>query len=1791
MILKIKNLRNRIGIKRIHLTAAIFAVMILLIPSTTFGILNLWDAPQGLPDIDNRAGLVLPTAAQLSRVQSLGARADWNNFGTINTLIKDGGYISTGFSGEPAAAAREWVRVNRDLFKLSEQGVADLVLINDGKMPYNDAHFILFRQSFGGVVPTQDGQINVSIVNGNIFHVWASSAGDRAAPGPATITPLQGWLAAANNVNRAVPLTDILNVAADASNNWTLINIQGFPQVQQVRLSAIPTPLGGVRPAYEANVVYNVGHINEAYTVFVDAQSGNILKRTNRVSYLNAPPPQTTTFQGEYQPRVYPCGGTVHNFTVPAGKTRIAVQATAAVAVNDIKVHLLFNNVEVASEDTGISSEALNYAPTGGVPAGMYTVAVCQTTNTMGVPQSAPYSYVGNFVTDDTNTPSAAIPSPRWRYHPAYPDLDFLNTDARRIFGCWQITPGGTLPAACGRDERNVAARAPWDYDFNAGTFTGTTRGNAAQTAESWGSPLTPSTPYAPTSATRDYNFRWTNHWNRTKCDPTILVHTGTSGSNVQDDADIDASIVQLFVVHNRFHDWGYNLGFTETNYNLQLDNFGNTDASRENDPEIGNVQAGAVSGGANGMYMGRDNANQIALQDGVPGITNQYLFQPIAGAFYAPCTDGDNDVGIVGHEYTHAISGRMVGGPDDGLTGAQAGAMNESWSDLDAAEFENAFNYVPQQGENKTAVGIYATNNRKLAIRDYNLEDNPLNYSNIGFDTPGPEVHADGEIWNAVNWNIRQVLIDKYNSQYPYSDLAARQLCGEGKKNPADCAGNRRWIQIMFDAYLLQAGATSMLNARDAYLSADMARFNGANQTELWSVFARRGFGILANSNGTADTTPIPDFSSPIANNATVTFNVLGGDEGNQAIAAKVFVGLYEGRSRPIADTDPATAVTTDPRSNINDNVAKFVAGTYDFVVQAPGYGSHRFTRTFIAGETATITFTLPTNRASVTKGATITTTATDAADQTAKTNLIDDTEGTGARLGTTTTPADDSMTVDLQGTAPVNVTSINISTAAGPNNPGRFTGIRKFAIDASTNGLTFTTVYTSPDDAFPAEVPRPVQPQLIMRNFAIPATMATHLRLRVLKTQCTGKAEFLGEQDNDPFNNTDCASYVPPISPGPPPTTPIAPGAISRATEFQVFTSAPTISSPAGLEGDVSPRSTSDGFVDADDIQQIRRFGVGLDQPFQGNDFQRADDSPRSTAGDGVIDADDVQQARRYAVGTDSQQFASGPSAPGSFAPVSVNDSLLSAKGKASVRSNNRTVAAPAAFRVDAQNTNAGSTLVVPIRVDTVGNEAGYTFSIAYDSTKLTNPMVAIGNGGGNVVFNANNPGQIGFSVTSFSGGTIAAGNNIALVNVTFTVAANAPSGTTPITFTDTPAPRKVSGVDPNTPITQPTYTNGTITISGATTAAFRINNQSTNAGQTLVVPIRVDTVGNEAGYTFSISYDSTKLTNPMVAIGNGGGNVVFNANNPGQIGFSVTSFSGGTIAAGNNIALVNVTFTVAANAPSGTTPITFTDTPAPRKVSGVDPNTPITQPTYTNGTISIGGVAAASAAFRVDNQNTSAGRTLIVPIRVDTLGNEAGYTFSISYDSTKLTNPMVAIGSDGGDVVFNANNPGQIGFSVTSFSGGTIAAGSNTILVNVTFTVATNAQPGMTPITFTDAPARRKASGVDPNTPITQPTYTNGTITIGGATAAGATISGRALTSNGRGITNVVISLTDSQGNSRMARTTSFGYFEFRDVPTGDSYIIEAKAKRFKFGQPTQVRNVSGDTNDVIFVADGF
>jgi extracellular elastinolytic metalloproteinase len=495
------------------------------------------------------------------------------------------------------------------------------------------------------------------------------------------------------------------------------------------------------------------------------------------------------------------------------------------------------------------------------------------------------------------------------------------------------------------------------------------------------------------------------------------------------------------------------------------------------------------------------------------------FLWQPQAGAAYPPCVDGDYDMTVIGHEYTHAITNRMIAGPDAGISGYQGGSMGESWGDLDATEylFENGFR---APGNTPFVEGGYVTGNLERGIRNYDISKNPLNYSDLGFDLVGPEVHADGEIWSATNFRVRQAFVNRYGLGTPSLQLA----CAEGRTNVQSCPGNRRWIQLMFDSFLLQsASGVSMLDMRDNMLAADLIRFGGANQDIIWTAFAASGMGQDASTNGGADTDATPSFASPFANNATVTLLPVGDAAG---APIRLYVGDYEARAVPIADTDPETSTP---------DTFQIVPGQqFSFVATGPGFGARRFTSLFVAGRTSTLPLNLPRNLASTAAGAAV------SGDGVNLTAIADDTEATDwASLDGV---AGKQVTVDLAGTAPQTVRMVNVSALlrpaidgdADPGPQNRFSALRSFQIlacsaaDCSAD-TSFTPVFTSAANAFPAQAFRPVSPDLNLRQFSIPPTRATALRLRVLTSQCTGNPLYAGEQDQDPTAATDCATNSP--------------------------------------------------------------------------------------------------------------------------------------------------------------------------------------------------------------------------------------------------------------------------------------------------------------------------------------------------------------------------------------------------------------------------------------------------------------------------------------------------------------------------------------------------------------------------------------------------------------------------------------------------------------------------------------
>ena len=944
----------------------------------------------GTLDLDNRAGALHPSDAQQQAVAAMGARATWTDFGTPASLARSKGFLATGLSGDAATAARNWLRANRELFRLSEADVDNLQPLLD--VPTGAGHTVTFRQSFGGVPAAADGLVSMAVMGDKLVYLSSSLAGNQGDLPAATLTPQGAFRAAAANLGRQVAAADVR--ATGTSSGWTMLSAKGFEAAQPTRLAALPTPQG-VRPVQETLVLDGL-RSDEPLAVreLVDAQSGAVLLREDLIDYESD-----------------------------------------------------------ATEE----------------------------------------------------------PDPRWAAFPASPRLDHSSRDTRELW-CWEGTS-----RACDRTLANDAARVPWDVDARTGQSTHTSVGNAEIGVQNWDSAnaRTVGTVTATPRADRQYTYPWTNQWFNSTCDPASFTSPQQN--------DVDAAIANLHAMHNRMHDFAYFLGFTEQAFNLQSFNFGL--GGRENDPEQGNAQAGGRVGGPP-AFAARNNANQITGPDGVAPITNMYLWQPQAGGFYPPCVDGDYDMSVIGHEYTHAISNRMVGGPDTGLQTFQGGSMGESWSDLVATEYLHENGYVPVDGENPFAVGAYVTGDKTVGIRDYSLDDNPLNFSDIGFDLTGPEVHADGEIWNGTNFDVREAFNRRYDRLFSSHDKRLQQACADGER-PADrCPGNRRWIQLVFDGFLLSQSSVTMVGARDAMLAADVMRFGGANQDLIWNAFAARGLGETASTASGADTDPVAGFSSPFSAEGTVRLRPV--DEDHAAVTnAKLFVGNYEARVTPVADSDPATP--------LGDSL-QMVPGHYDFVIQAPGHGAFRTRAVVLPGHTTVLDAELPTNLASSANGATAT------GDGVNLGSLIDDTEGSNwAFLNGDIAGRQVTVRLDPSGTSQ-EIGRVQVSALLRPRNqqdPGgdtetqsRFSALRQFQLLACTLGpgvdctqdSQFKLIYTSAEDAFPGGAPRPIATDLNLRSFDIPDVHASFLRLRVVSNQCTAGPDFQGDQDNDPANVTDC-------------------------------------------------------------------------------------------------------------------------------------------------------------------------------------------------------------------------------------------------------------------------------------------------------------------------------------------------------------------------------------------------------------------------------------------------------------------------------------------------------------------------------------------------------------------------------------------------------------------------------------------------------------------------------------------
>src|SRR4051794_33583290 len=562
-----------------------------------------------------------------------------------------------------------------------------------------------------------------------------------------------------------------------------------------------------------------------------------------------------------------------------------------------------------------------------------------------------------------------------------------------------------------------------------------TTFGNNANTYANYSNFLVPADQGPrPVSPTSQFDYPYAMNWQHTSgqiVPPSYVL-------------DLNPAATNLFWQHNRIHDEYYDYGFTESAGNFQLDNFDKGGSG--GDAVLGLVHAGAATGGAP-TYTGRDNAYFLEQPDGVPSWSGMFLWEPINDAFEGPFSDGNFDASVVQHEYTHGLSTRYVGG-GEALNAQQSGSMGEGWSDW------YALNHLYNAGlQSKAVVGEYVTGNATRGIRNWNYDQNPLGFGDIGYDLTGPEVHADGEIWTATLWDLRKALVAKYGAARG-AEVAAR---------------------LVTDGMPLTAPDPSFLDARDGILAADLDRNHGANFDAIWTAFAHRGAGASATSAGGDDTDPVPAFDHPTAaRNGTLAGTVVDAASGAPVANARVIVGDFEARVSPLVRTASTGGFS-----------AKLVSGSYDVTIQAPGYGAQTFKAIAVgAGATRRVTLRVAPNLASRSNGATVVSASSEDPGLPAQ-FLIDDTEGSAwsTQKGATPYNAGPDQRVTIKLGKPGRITSIAVS-AFKTTAASRFEALRDFTFQTSTDGVTWSTAQTG---TFTWQTPRPTAPDLHLRSFKL--------------------------------------------------------------------------------------------------------------------------------------------------------------------------------------------------------------------------------------------------------------------------------------------------------------------------------------------------------------------------------------------------------------------------------------------------------------------------------------------------------------------------------------------------------------------------------------------------------------------------------------------------------------------------------------------------------------------------------
>jgi extracellular elastinolytic metalloproteinase len=406
-----------------------------------------------------------------------------------------------------------------------------------------------------------------------------------------------------------------------------------------------------------------------------------------------------------------------------------------------------------------------------------------------------------------------------------------------------------------------------------------------------------------------------------------------------QASSNASRTATQNFYLINKWHDYLLSapIGFTEAAGNFQKVN--STGLGKGADAVRDEPLSGASTNAGLPSTDFIDNADFDTPPDGLAPTMRMFLFhEPFTSAAVDPFLPvaGSDTADIVFHEYTHGLSHRLVvdAGNVPALDSLQGSSMGEAWSDwygLDYLVNNGATTGLtdgpgPDVIEGRYVLGPTST----TGIRSEPI-DCPVGSAAapcIGITGTGGggytygdvkailnhtqgDVHAAGEVWAQTLWDLRTSLIGSLG-QVPGTQLA-ESLVTRGME--------------------LSPTYPSMLDMRNAIIAADQADYAGAHVSALWTVFAARGMGFFASSEGGDDSAPVQSFAVPPAPGSPT--GTLSGTVTNLAGGAPL-----SGVTIGIAGHDsgfPGDYVTTTATDGTY-TLADLVPGTYPLVYATGG-------------------------------------------------------------------------------------------------------------------------------------------------------------------------------------------------------------------------------------------------------------------------------------------------------------------------------------------------------------------------------------------------------------------------------------------------------------------------------------------------------------------------------------------------------------------------------------------------------------------------------------------------------------------------------------------------------------------------------------------------------------------------------------------------------------------------------------------------------------------------------------